>query len=270
MYYIVQKNVFKEVNYTNIISALDRLKLEYEIVEVIPFVEYFKFKTERKDVFPFGSLKMASLSQKYGWYPGSQMNDNHDYMVYKDYYKENLLNYDSRIIKFGDIDFFSEEPFFARPTKDTKVFSGQTFDMYTWRESVKNALHNANEARKQGFPAILDENTEVQICSIKKIKQEFRFWIVKGEIITASQYKLGNRVVLNDVIDDAVYDFCKEMIKIFELNEAFVMDIALTKDGYKIIECGCINCSGFYAANMQKILMALEESFNKDETVILN
>jgi len=261
MYYIVQENVFRESNYDNLIHSLDRLELDYEIVKVLPFIEDFEFKTDRKDIFPFGSLKMARLSQKYGWYPGSQMNDNHDYMVYKDYYKDNLLNYDSKIIKISDESFFSENLFFARPTKDTKVFTGQVFDMYTWRESVKNGLHNANEARKQGFPSVLDEDTEVQICSIKEIRQEIRFWIVKGKIVTASQYKLGTRVLTSDIIDQDAYDFCKKMIDIFQLNEAFVMDLALTKEGYKIIECGCINCAGFYAADMQKLLISLEENF---------
>ena len=102
MYYIVQENIFREENYNNLIIALDRLEFSYEIVQVIPFVETMKFKTKRTDIFPFGSLKMARISNQYGWKPGSQMNDNHDFMVYKDYYKDNLLNWDSKIIKFGD------------------------------------------------------------------------------------------------------------------------------------------------------------------------
>ena len=106
MYYVVQDNVFREPNYNNLIYALERLDLPHEIVAVIPFVDDFNFETDRKDVFPFGSIKMARLSQKYEWIPGSQMNDNHDYMVYKDYYKDNLINYYSKIIKFGDTDFF--------------------------------------------------------------------------------------------------------------------------------------------------------------------
>ena len=57
MYYIVQENVFKEENYDNLIMALDRLELPYEVVKVLPFVETIEFKTDRKDVFPFGSLK---------------------------------------------------------------------------------------------------------------------------------------------------------------------------------------------------------------------
>jgi len=254
MYYIVQENVFRETNYDNLIKALDRLQFDYEIVKVLPFIEEFEVKTERKDIFPFGSLKMARLSQKMGWYPGSQMNDNHDYMVYKDYYKENLLNYDSKIIKFGDIEFYNYDIFFARPTKDTKVFTGQVFDLQSWREFRYAALTN-------GHTTLLDENTDIQISSVKQIQKEIRFWIVGGKIITASQYKLGSRVILSDLVDPIAYDFCNDMIKLFQLNEAFVMDLALTKDGYKIIECGCINCAGFYAADMQKLIVSLEEYF---------
>jgi len=254
MYYIVQENVFREENYNNLIIALDKMKFKYEIVKVLPFIETIKFKTKRKDIFPFGSLKMARISNQYGWKPGSQMNENHDFLVYKEYYKENLLNYDSKIIKFGD-DFFQKERFFARPTKDTKVFTGREFDMNEWNKFKNYSLTN-------GHSTILDNNTEIQISTIKNIQQEFRFWIVKGEIITASQYKLGNRLLLNDNIDISVYNYCNEMIKLFQLNNAFVMDICLTNNEYKIIECGCINCAGFYKANLQKLLFSLEEAFN--------
>ena len=254
MYYVVQDNVFRETNYNNLIYALERLELPHEIVAVIPFEDSFRFETKRIDVFPFGSVKMARVSKELGWNPGSQMNDNHDYLVYKDYYKDNLLNYDSKIIKFGDTDFFSKERFFARPTKDTKVFTGQEFDFGEWEEFRERALTN-------GHSTLLDSETEIQIASIKKIYKEIRFWVVKGEIVTASQYRLGNRLVLSDDVDKEAYTYCNKMIKLFELNDGFVMDLALTDDGYKIIECGCINCAGFYEADMQKLLMTLEEKF---------
>lgn len=253
MYYVVQNNVFREHNYNNLIDALERLGLEYEIVKVLPFIENFEVKTKRTDVFPFGSLKMARLSAKLGWYPGSQMNDNHDYLIYKDYYRENLLNYDSKIIKLGDY-FFSKEPFFARPTKDTKVFTGHVFDMDSWERLKRENLNYE-------VSSIFGKDTEVQISTVKRIQKEIRFWIVKGEVITASQYRLGGFVNYSENVDQDAYDFCKKMVDIFQLNEAFVMDLAMVNGEYKIVECGCINCAGFYYANMQKLLMKLEESF---------
>ena len=82
MYYIVQENVFREENYKNLIKALDRFKLPYEIVSLEKGCVDFDFKTKEKNVFPFGAVKMARISMKNNWYPGSQLGKNHDYEVY--------------------------------------------------------------------------------------------------------------------------------------------------------------------------------------------
>lgn len=255
MYYIVQENVFKEENYDNLIKALDKLQLPYEIVKILPFVDTFEFETNRTDVFPFGAVKMSRISRSLYWKPGSQLNDNHDFQVYCMHYRDNLLNWDSKIIGFGDDSFFSKELFFARPTKDTKVFTGRVFDMQEWREFKENALTN-------GHSTLLDVNTEIQISSVKKLQQEIRFWIVKGKVVAASQYRLGGGYCLNENVDQSAYDFCQKMVDLFWLNDAFVMDLALVNDEYKIIECGCINSAGFYRANLQKLIISLESAFN--------
>jgi hypothetical protein len=235
--------------------ALERFELPHERIVLMPFVEDFEFKTDRKDVFPFGAVKMSRISRKYGWYPGSQLCENHDYEVYSKYYKDNLLNYDSEIINFGDEDFFHKELFFARPTQDTKVFTGRVFDMGEWEKFREEQYTN-------GHSSILTKDTKIQISSVKKIQKEIRFWIVKGEIATASQYSLGGRYCLDDMIDESAYDYVKKMVKLFEINETFIIDICLTDGKYKIVECGCTNSAGFYRADMQKLIMSLENAFS--------
>lgn len=257
MYYIIQERLYKEENWENLVNSLDRLGLDYEVVKLLPFVDDIEFRTDRKDVFPFGAVKMSRISRKYGWYPGSQLNENHDYLVYSKYYGENLLNYDSRIIKFGDESFFNKEVFFARPTEDTKVFTGRTFDMEQWEEMRNNLLTN-------GHSSVLTKDTLIQISSVKRIQKEIRFWIVKGKPVTASIYKLGGVYYTSNIVDDEAYEFVEKMVKLFELNEAFIMDICLTEDKYKIVECGCINSAGFYKADMNKLIISLEEAFNHD------
>lgn len=247
MYYIVQENIFREENYDNLIIALERLELPYEIIKVVPFIDTIEFKTKRKDVFPFGAVKLARISKKLNWIPGSQLNENHNFFVYKKYYKKNLLNYDSKIIKIHD-NFSTNKRFFARPCADTKDFTGKEFDILEWNEFKKYFLTNSP-----------DKNIDVQIAPIKKIQKEIRFWIVKGRIITTSQYKLGNKTVYDENVDKDAHNFCNRMIKIFQLNDAFVMDICLVDGKYKIVECGCINCAGFYKADLQKLLVALEK-----------
>ena len=97
MYYVIQENVFMEKAFDTLIEAIERLGLEYEIVKLLPFVEEIPHKTDRKDVFAFGALKMARLAKKYNWNPGVLMTPNHDYEVYNQHYKEHLLNYDSKV-----------------------------------------------------------------------------------------------------------------------------------------------------------------------------
>lgn len=258
MYYAIQENVFREENYDSIIRAVQRLGLPYEVVPVSSdFYEVLHLTTRRKDVFPFGSVKMSRTARAMDWHPGSMLNDNHDYEVYSKHYGDNMLNYDSRVIRFGDADFFSVEPFFARPTLDSKAFTGKVFDMGTWEE-----LHRLSNGREH----VLNDDTLVQVASVKRIQREMRFWVVNGIIVTASTYKMGSIVTTTPPIDPDAYHFCKKMVDVFQLARAFVMDVCLSNDEYKVVECGCINSAGFYNADIQKLILALEGTFGNNNT----
>jgi hypothetical protein len=258
MYYVVQENTFSEENYNVLIDTLDRFNIKYEIVKVKPFIEDFKFKAKRKDVFCFGSVKMARLAKKYGWHPGSLLNENHDYRVYSKYYKENLLNYDSKIQRFGDD--INEDIFFVRPCEDTKFFTGKVYTKDEWISWKENFY-------KIGAETSLTDNTEIQVSTPKNITKEFRFWIVGGEVVTGSLYRMGGWIRRSEIVDDGALEFCKQMVKIYQLAEAFVMDICEVliddKPEYKIIELGCLNSAGFYCANMPKLIDAIENKWNK-------
>lgn len=52
------------------------------------------------------------------------------------------------------------------------------------------------------------------------------------------------------------------MLEIFQLNDTFTIDICLVDNVYKIVECGCISSAGFYRADMNKLLIKLEEAFS--------
>ena len=263
MYYIVQEKLYREDEWYDLISALDRLDLEYEIVKLRPFIDDFEFKTDRKDVFCFGSLKMARLTPKYGWNPGCIMTKNHDFNVYKEFYKENLLNYDSKIYKIGD-EFTWNGDFFVRPVLDTKIFNGRPYTMEDWKKESKRLLTNSEKDKENGVINIVTKDTEIQVSHLKNIQKEFRFFIVGGRIITGSLYKEGYFVRYDNRVDEGAKEFCKKMLDIYQLADSFVMDICLIGDEYKIIECGCINCAGLYKINIQSLLMAIEDYYNPD------
>lgn len=255
MLYIVQENVFNEENYDRIFRSLDKLTLEYRVISLTN--DDINLEIDRKDIFVFGSVKMARLSTKYNWFPGSFYGYNHDYEVYSKFYKDNLLNYDCDIQDvYDNIDWSYNEMKFIRPSKDSKLFNGQLFTKVKWEDTI--------DILKERKGNLYNEN--IQINKPKKIYKEARCWVVGGEIITSSYYKFGNNVAYSESLEEEGLVFVKEMISIYQVADAFVMDVCLTPDGWKIVEINCINCSGFYKADLQRLLIALEDLYNPINT----
>ena len=274
MHYIIQENVFKEHNYDLLIKTIDKLDLDYTIVRIFPFVDkivdiktipdysynvddLIEFEPPTKNVFVFGAIKLARIASNKGWNPGSMMNSNHDFMVYREHYKDNLLNYDSEILKIGETIKWNNDIKFIRPTKDTKSFTGNTFTQKEWEDTIEHYLHNY---RSEHF----NENTEIQVSSPKNIQKEIRFWVVNGKVITGSQYRLGNSTIYDDFYDSEAFDFAQKMVDKYQLADAFVIDVCLYNGEWKIVECGCINCAGFYKSDIQKMIMSVDTFFNKN------
>lgn len=273
MHYIIQENLFREQHYQTLFDTLNRLELSHTTVRVFPFVDKIvnlediksesfnvddlpEFVPPTKNVFVFGSLKLARIGKDKDWQPGSLMNDNHDFKVYSKYYGENLLNFDSEIVTLtSNFRWAPNEVKFIRPTKDTKSFTGQLFSEHEWKETLENYLHNYRSAH-------FNESTEIQISTPKTIFKEIRFWVVDGKIITGSQYRQGKTVIYDDHYEPEATVYAQSMVDKFQLADAFVIDVCLTEDGWKIVECGCINCAGFYKSDLQKIIFAVEEKFN--------
>jgi len=147
--------------------------------------------------------------------------------------------------------------FFARPTKDTKSFSGQPFTKDSWDEWSK-------EIEDSSMKQTLTRETQILVAPLKTIQQEIRCWIVDGKPVTISQYKIGSRVnYLNMDNNQEAMIFAKQMCKLYCPADAFVIDICLYQDDYKVVEINCINCSGFYDGDMSKLIQALEEKFTR-------
>jgi hypothetical protein len=203
--------------------------------------------TPPNPVIMMGSLGLRSVSDKRGWFPGHFHNENFDFSVWRVHYGEHLLNHDSFVCKFGEVTF-QEKRFFARPTQDTKTFSGKIFD---WAEFT--------EFQSQKHYTKLNSETLISISPIKEISQEYRFFVVDGEVLTGSQYKLNGKGYLSVYIDDDIFEFAQKMVSIWQPSRAFVIDVCRSAIGLKIVEFNTFNCSGIYLCDVQKIIMAIEE-----------
>lgn len=258
MYYLVQYNLYSVPNEENLILALERLGLDFQYFKYIPFenrlvISDFDTIPLDENVFLFGSVNSVQVASNVNYVVKTFFNDNHRYEVYSQYYKDNLLNYDSKIQRFSDrIDL---DLFFCRPTEDTKTFKGRIYDRYEWNEFYQYMTKN-------GHTTTLNADTPIQVSSVKEIYQEIRCFIIGGKVITASYYRIGNQLVYKECVDGEIIDFANKMAAIFCLSDGFVMDIAVTANGLKIVECGCLNCAGFYKANLQTLLVAIEDYYS--------
>lgn len=276
MHYVLQENVFRESNYDMLKETIKKAQLPFTEVRIFPYVDKVvaienipdepyvvddlpDFDPGTDEVFVFGAIKLARIAVKKGWKPGSMMNSNHDFMVYKEHYGGFLLNYDSEIHKLTDkLTWEKDEIKFMRPTKDTKSFTGNIFTEHEWVDYVENQLYNY----KSEF---FNEDTEIQVSTPKNIYKEIRFWVVGGKVVTGSQYRLGQSTIYDADYDPEAEYFVQNMVDLFELADAFVIDVCLTSKGWKIVECGCINCAGFYKSDLQKTVIALEEFYDVEK-----
>ena len=276
MHYIVQENTFRESNYDNLILALERLGLPYTVVRCFPFTEKIvrmedlpkdsydvvdlkEFSPSEGRNFVFGAVKLARICREKAIHPGSMLNDNHDYRVYSQHWRENLLNFDSKVQEMCEpLNWREGEAKFLRPVHDTKAFTGSLFTQREWEEKVLNLLttHRSDQ---------IHEKMLIQVSTPKKIEKEMRWWVVGGKVVTGSIYKVGRRVFNDSIVDPQAQEFAQRMVDTFQLAEAFVIDTCLSEGEWKIVEAGCINSAGFYAADLQKLLIALENHFDPIE-----
>ena len=281
MLWIVQKDLWDEAGYMTFIEALDRLEIEYLIIKPIPFTnrimpaDFDSFEQDineveepfidtTQDIMAFGATSLTRIAKARGWYPGTYMNENFTYEKWSEGFGlENILNPDSIVQRLGDyfdLSGFEGSNVFVRPVLDSKTFNGEVkskYDFKDWQQTIK-FMEEFMTDELVDIP-MLNKDTVIVVASAKKIYSEFRMFIVNRKIVTASQYQLGGELITSTDIDRRVYEFTYGMIQTWIPASAFVMDIADTPDGLKVIEINNINSSGFYAADPQKIITAIED-----------
>lgn len=274
MLHIIQENVFREEHYDDIIYAIDRLGLDYKIVRVYPYIDK---AVEVKDipdnylgdiddlpdvsigdaekVWCWGSLKISRYAKIRGWTPGVIIDDNYDYTEYSKWWKDYLLNWDSTIQKLSDPIDFNNGLKFLRPTADSKAFTGAVYDEEKWNNTKKAYLDDVSYSQ-------FSSDTLIQVSSVKNIQKEIRLWIVNKTVITGSIYQLNGRFHTNPDIDPEATQFANKVIARGNLADAWVLDVCLSNGEWKVMEAGCINHAGFYKADLQKLVIAIEDHYD--------
>ncbi len=238
----------KALPFTGKIVAANQ-KLQGENLDEIPELDLSHITD---NIVTFGSYGLANIAKRNNWVPGAFINDNFEFDAWANGWGlDNMLNHDTFTVKLGEcIIPPTWENVFTRPFHDTKSFSGTIFDtsdFYYWKNQVIEAKSHQ-----------LNSETLITIAPTKQIYFEVRCFVVDGKIVSVSYYKQGSTVYYTECNNSAVFEFASSMINKWQPDRAFVMDIADTPDGLKIIEVNNFNSSGFYACDLQKIVMAIE------------
>jgi len=277
MLWIVQNNLYNEAGYVAFIEALERLAVDFLVVKPIPFTNIimpasFDSATQNiedvaepyidtsQKVIAFGATTLSRIAKAKGWLPGTYLTDAFDFETWRDGFgAENILNSESIVRRICDPVNITHmaHTLFVRPVDDSKAFTGtimSNYDFHDWIQFIRTI-------EEEEFQP-LHKNTKIAIANFKKIYAEYRIFVVDGKLITGSMYKRGDAVISEELNDVNVLAFAEQMVERWQPAVAFVIDIALTEDDYKVIEINNINSAGFYAADPQKIVAAIENMEN--------
>ncbi len=240
--WLIQPVTVEAQSIIELFELLDRAGISYHKVYPLKGVIYNEDKTvfepvEGEQYFVCGSYPLTRYAHKL--MPGSVWSlEEYSMENFMEIFgAQNFVNFDAKKIHSSLIDWNEREEYFVRPIDDTKSFNG--------------GIYNRNTLKYEG---------DVIVAPLKDIAKEHRFFVIDGQIVTGSVYKVGGQFSPNYAVDEGALEFAKEMSAKFN-NPGFVIDVATINQEYKIMELNCLNASGFYYINLYKLINAVEEVY---------
>lgn len=241
-------NLKQSIRKSRATLELSQLK-PYEIPLFQPSQQYLNCP-----VIFYGSLEMANEVNKYKIYPGALC----DLSKYKCsfYYSkiyQYLLNQNHIFLPYGELlqkqDFIFEtlgnnNSIFIRPDAGNKPFTGEVI----YRERFYKEIESLSYSH---IPSDL-------MCVISEpinIQEEYRLFCVDKQIITGSLYKRNNQLITSKIIPNNIIDYASKVVREFQPERCFVIDIGLTSDGPKVIELNSFSCSGLYDSPTDNLVL---------------
>lgn len=256
--WIIQENIFLEEGVPKLIKILQERAIPYQEIKFIPHTSGMHFSQRiiphdfvpAQNVVVLGGVSFLKMALSENWGPGIFMNDFHSFKYLKENWGKRMLNFESQVVKFKDVPKNLNE-FFIRPVDGDKAFDGKPMTLEEFN-SFQQTVYDGN------WFTHLNGETEVVVSPIQKIYRETRFFVVDGQIVTGSVNKMNHREYYSANLPDQMLKYAQKSIEIWQPDRAFVIDIAETDHGCRIVETNYFNCAGFYKSDMNKIVTALE------------
>lgn len=261
MHWVLQTGFHVETGWSALLTALERFGISYSMHAVVPRIGELIPPPDfgRRNAICIGSYSMRHAAARYGWSPGVFDLIHQDFEQQRAHWGLHMLNTDSSVQVLRDADFEGDRVF-VRPVADNKHFTGKVFardEFLQWRDAIctVDAAHGTS----------LTPDTLVQLNAPLSIHAEYRFWVVAGEVVTCSMYRRGGQVQYTGDVDDRLNAFVKARIVEWMPHESFVIDVCDTPHGILIVEINTLNSSSFYAADVQKLVSALQAAYSNGD-----
>lgn len=258
MHWVLQNNLFDEAGWHALVASLERLGLPWSEHKVVPFIGELipPARPEVDRVICMGSYSMRHVARRENWSPGVFDLADSPFPVQRKHWADELLNGDSVVSRFADARFFADE-LFVRPIDDTKTFAGRVMtraEFERWQHAVCGLGEDTGST--------LTGDSQIQLARPRELFAEYRCWIVKGRVVTASLYRRGGRAFFSADVPEEIVSYAEARAQQWQPHDAFVLDVCSCADGLRVVEINTLNSAGFYAADVQRLVIALEDAFS--------
>lgn len=231
-------------------AACESTGNKFKEIAIIPFVREVEGGDPIIDtpVVVYGSTAIFDVQKRCQWSPGvfTIGDESESLASLGDHY----LNSDMKVMSPEEVVPYVEtkswEYFFAKPDNDLKIFDGGVFSAERFPFFMEKTRNYSN----------YNPNIKVCVSPIKYIEKEWRIFVVDGKIITASQYRKNMKLSIETGITNSALGFAENIVEKNNPARAYVLDICRVDSTYKVVEYNTFNCSGFYACDIEKIVIA--------------
>ncbi len=207
------------------------------------------------NVVVHGSFELArKVIVEVNWNPGVIcMLDNYRWTTYaKKLSPEILLNRGwevsttSRLVELAESQKL--EGCFVRPDAGNKSFGGTAFigNRILWPAMARMFLRTGGD-----IPII--------ISSLKEIGDEYRLVVVGENVVAGSRYMRNGDIDIESGAPAEAVKMAERALLYWRPDSAFVIDVAETDDGYKVVEYNAFSTADWYGCDLLPILKAIGE-----------
>ena len=218
------------------------------------------------------SLQDGSKVLRTPVYPGVWLTkENYECYKWMGYYGDNLLNSEYLMMGLNDVirnkhklKDFGTDKIFIRPSDGLKTFPGQVITLNNLEEDISVLSKCYGGISMETLIIVAPDKSSL-------MKDECRFVVVNGEVITGARYMDAQRrkdwtaIWDNTCSDLGATVFAQNMTNLYQPDTAFTLDVCRLSNGeYKVIEINSFNCASLYGSDLEKVVTSVSKAAIKE------